>query len=1308
MSDRSDRSDRSDSQPFVHLHVHTEYSLLDGLSKIDKLVARARDLNMGALAITDHGAMHGVISFYRACKAAGIKPIIGMEGYLARQDMRVHDQSERNPYHLLLLARNTVGYKNLLRIASAAQLEGFYNRPRIDRDFLAAHAEGLICTSGCLAAEIPSMVRDGRDDEARRTIGWYQDVFGKDNFFLELQHHDIQALRELNTWLFQNRDYARTPLLATNDVHYVRYEDYEAHDTLLCIQTNARKNEAKRMRMDDPSYYLRAPDEMWELFAEVPEALHNTILVADMCDVSLDFEGYHLPVFPVPEGFDAQSYLRHLAERGLRWRYGAHADDPAIRERLDHELWVIHDMGFDSYFLIVWDLCQFARHADIWWNVRGSAAGSVTAYSLGITSIDPLENGLIFERFLNQGRISMPDIDMDFPDDRRSEMIEYAMRKYGADKVAAIITFGTLKARAAIKDVARVLDYPLPETNKLTALVPNIPSKPVTLAECLSDDPEKAVPALKDVYDSDEAVRQLLDMAMTVEGVARNAGTHAAGVIIGDKPLVEYLPLHRPIGDTKLAQVTQFTMEVCESIGLLKVDFLGLATLTIMRKACELVERYHGVRLTMDNIPYRPDPDDPEQAARVAKLFELIGNGETTGVFQLESGGMKRMLVEMKPKTFEHVVAAIALYRPGPMQFIPSYIKRMHGEEEVTYLHPLLEPILKETYSIIVYQEQIQQVAASLFGYSLSDADLMRRAVSKKKAKDLHEHKQRFIERGPEHGVPADLAEQIFDMIEYFAAYGFNKSHSADYAILTCQTAYLKAHYPEEYYTALLSVQRHNIADVALFTSDCRRFGIPVLPPDVNASDVDFSIEPTAEGRRGIRYGLSAVKNAGEKAIQHIIDARGDQPFRDITDFCRRVDLRQVGKRTLESLAMVGAFDGLADRDVILSGVDRMVKFSADHHRAKAIGQFSLFGESNTGEILPLPQVAESQRSSTRQRLKWEKELIGLYVSAHPLSMVMEKVRQLTNLQYSEVLLRDSEEWHGRPVTVAGLVTGVRMITTRNGDDMGIMTLEDVTGSLSCVLFPRTWTQYRDMVTEDALLIVRGKADASRGDTQIIVDGLTDSFDYVEAADSYLTPAPTGRERPYAPPPPDDDALLDPQEPDDLPPPPPAAVRYVDADDVGEDGLPNALFQSASPSDDSTPVPAAGPAHRTAFPPAAPPAAMRLAPPPDSFDALFGADEADDPGQADPRAALPPCRITITFRRTDDPARDQRRLNVVLRKLREYPGQDSYRIRMLYPNGRAVVLSYPGETTHYEGEVENYLAREFDPSDIQVDTPDGR
>lgn len=1099
----------TDPYPFAHLHVHTEFSLLDGLCKIDKLVKHAKSLGMKSLAITDHGVMHGVIKFYNACKENGVKPIIGMEGYLARNSMYVHDTTERKPFHMLLLAKNNVGYQNLLRIASAAQLDGFYMRPRIDKDFLAAHAEGIIATSGCLAAEIPSLISSGHEDQARKMMGTYQDIFGKENFYLELQNHEIPELFTLNKWLAQNHDYAGAGLIATNDVHYILDKDYDPHDTLLCIQTGTLKTDEKRMRMTDPSYHLRSKQEMWELFKELPSALYNTVKIEEMCEINLDVpdgkEKYHLPNFPVPPGYTSQTFLQALAYKGLQWRYGDRASDPKYTERLDYELGIINKLGFETYFLIVWDLCQFARHADIWWNVRGSGAGAVTAYALGITNIDPIQNNLIFERFLNPGRVSMPDIDMDFPDDRRSELIDYAMRKYGSDKVAAIITFGTMKARAAIKDVGRALGYDLGLVNSLTALVPQIPSRPVSLSDCLGDDPDKSVPELKQHYAHDASIQKLLDAAMTVEGLARNAGTHAAGVIISDKPLEEYIPLHRPIGDTRLSRVTQFPMEICEGIGLLKVDFLGLSTLTIMRKACDLIARYHGITYTMDTIPYRPDPDNEEQAGRVQELFRLIGNGETTGVFQLESAGMKKMIREMKPQTFEHIIAAISLYRPGPMDMIPSFIRRMHGDEPIEYLHPLLEDILQETYSTIVYQEQIQQIAAKLFGYTLGDADLMRRAVSKKKKKDLDKHKDIFIQKGPENGVSVEIATAIFDQIEFFAAYGFNKSHAADYAVLTCQTAYLKAHYPEEYYTALLSVQRDVIADVALFTSDCRRFGIPVLPPDINGSDYDFAIEvvagntrPDGSSVRGIRYGLSAIKSVGEAAIRTVVDERNQNgKFRDLADFCTRVDLRDVGKKALESLIKVGAFDSMAlNRDDMLLSLERLVRVSTNAHSINR-DQMNMFDSTDVqiDTEIKLDKASDDERTDSRTRMTWEKDLIGLPISEHPLAPLRDQIRALPNQRFTDELRQSAEDIQDKPTTLVGMVGNFRLITTKKGSEMAVVTLEDERGTCDVVMFPRTWEKYGELIEKDLLITVRGKVDAKRGDVQIIADSITQSFD---------------------------------------------------------------------------------------------------------------------------------------------------------------------------------------------------------------------
>ncbi len=766
---------------FVHLHVHTEFSMLDGLSRIPHLVQRAVELGQPALAITDHGVMHGVIDFYREARKAGIKPIIGMEGYLARRGMRDKEaQKDNKPYHLLLIARNLTGYLNLMKIATAAQLEGFYYKPRVDKEYLAQHAEGLIVTSGCAAAEIPRLLEEGREREAIEAMHWYRDVFGPENFFLELQSHSMPWLDTLNRMLIEFSKKYNIPLLATNDVHYVRPEDARYHDVLLCVQTGKTYDDPGRLRMSDESYYLKSRAEMEMLFREAPEALNNSLLVAEMCELDLDtyYKGYHLPHFPVPEGHTAETYLRHLCETGLRKRYGDRADDPEVRARLEHELNIIHQMGFDAYFLIVWDLCQYAKQRDIWWNVRGSGAGSIVAYSLGITSVDPLRYHLIFERFLNPERVSMPDIDLDFPDDRREEMIQYAVDKYGQENVAQIITFGTMGARAVIRDVGRALGIPLDEVDRIAKMVPFGPK--VKLKDSI-----ETVPELKEMWERPQGpqgqkYKELLDIALHLEGMVRHASTHAAGVVISDKPLVNYTPLHRPTREGAAGAMTQFDMKILESLGLLKVDFLGLATLTIMRRASELIEERHGERWHLGNIPL----DDPE-------TYKLLSSGEVTGVFQVESEGMRRVLRDMRPSKFEHVIALISLYRPGPMEYIPKYIARMHGKEEVTYRHPKLEPILAETYGIIVYQEQIMQIATQLAGYRPGEADMIRKAVGKKLKDKLLAHRKKFVEGCVANDIPRDVAESIFDDIEFFARYGFNKCLPGDVEVVDAATGRL-------------------------------------------------------------------------------------------------------------------------------------------------------------------------------------------------------------------------------------------------------------------------------------------------------------------------------------------------------------------------------------------------------------------------------------------------------------------------------------------------------------------------------------
>ncbi|NLF00391.1 MAG: DNA polymerase III subunit alpha, partial [Anaerolineales bacterium] len=903
---------------FVHLHVHSEYSLLDGLSSCSELADRAAELGMPALALTDHGAMYGSIQFYRACEAAGIKPIIGMETYVAPGDRRGREAQDRRASHLGLLAYNQVGYSNLMCLATIAQLEGFYYRPRVDRETLAEHAEGLIALSGCGSSEIATLIQEGQREQARDVAAWYRDVF-PGRYYLELQEHGIAELARVNAATISLARELELPLVATNDVHYARPEQAEVHDVLLCIQTGKTVNEPERMRMDGQSFYLKSADEMAALFPDVPEALSNTVRIAEACELNLSFGTYHLPPFPVPEGFDAQSYLHHLCQEGLRWRYPQATDRE--RQRLAYELDIIHRMGFDTYFLIVWDLCRFAREASIWWNVRGSGASSIVAYCLGLTNLEPLQHDLIFERFLNLGRVTMPDIDLDFPDDQRARLIEYTVQKYGHDQVAQIITFGTMGAKAAIRDVGRALDYPLSEVDQIARLVPGGPK--VKLADALQE-----VPDLQEQYKTQDHIRRLIDTALGLEGNIRHASTHAAGVVVSDVPLVTYVPLHRSTrgsGSDEISVVTQYTMEELEELGLLKIDFLGLATLTIMRRACELIRQRHSVELDLNSIP----TEDPA-------AYELLSRGDVMGVFQVEGQGMRRVLMKMQPTEFSHIMATISLFRPGPMEYIDDYIDRLHGEKPVEYRHPALEPILRETFGIIVYQEQIIRILTGIAGYTAGDADLVRRAVGKKKKEALAEHRASFVQGAKAHGgVSQEVAEGIFDDIEFFARYGFNKPHAVDYAVLTCQTAYLKVHYPVEYMTALLSVERNNTEKVGQLIAECRRMGIDVLPPSINESGFDFTIEDLGRPNPAIRFGLGAVKNVGEGPIEAIMAVRAKGPFRDLDDMCRRVDLRLVNRRALESLIKVGALEGFGARTQLLAAIDRMLGFSGDHHRAK-------------------------------------------------------------------------------------------------------------------------------------------------------------------------------------------------------------------------------------------------------------------------------------------------------------------------------------------------------------------------------------
>jgi DNA polymerase III subunit alpha len=1079
---------------FVHLHVHSEYSLLDGLSRLSDLVARTQELGMPAVALTDHGVLFGAIEFYRTAKQQGIKPIIGLETYLSARTMQDRDSKlDSRSFHQLLLAENQTGYKNLLKIASASQLEGFYYKPRIDRQFLADHSEGLIATTGCLSGIVPRALQAGQEERALSDLDWYYEVFGPDRFFFELQDHKVPELPALNRKLIELAKRYNGNIIAANDVHYIRKEDAELQDILLCIQTGSVLSDPKRMRMTDDSYYLRSPQEMQARFGHIPGAIENTVAIAERCEVDLDFHGYQLPQFEVPEGYDTHSYLRELCVKGLKSRYGVRVADPEVSQRLEYELGVIHQMGFDAYFLIVWDLCRFSLENGIWYNARGSAAGSIVAYSLGISLVDPIEQGLIFERFLNPGRVSMPDIDLDFQDDKRHLVLDYCARKYGYDHVAQIITFGTLGARAAIRDVGRVMDIPLPEVDRVAKLIPNIPGKPVSIPGALEESQE-----LKEAYQSQDYIRRMVDTAARLDGVARNAGTHACGVLVTPDDISNFVPLHRPTGgnaeDNPIRAVSQYEMQIVDYLGLLKVDFLGLSTLTVMARACEMIRERYGVELDINSIPL----DDPE-------TFELLGRGDVLGVFQVEGAGMRRNLMEMRPHTLANVIAMVALYRPGPMENIPSYIRRMHGEEEVSYLHPKLEPILSETYGITVYQEQIMYTAMNLAKYTASEADFLRKAVAKKKAKALYEQRKKFVTGAVENGIDERAANEIFDNWEAFARYGFPKGHAADYAVICVETAYLKTHYPVEYMTALMSVFKGDTNKVALYIADCRRMGIDVLPPDINASGFDFEVDDQGE-KPAIRYGMTAVKNVGEGPVRFLIDAREQGGlFSDLLDFACRVDLRQVGKRALESLIRVGALDSLAPRPSLLESVDRIVSVSTNHFRAEEVGQLSLFGAGSGIEerldlepaLNPIPE---------RTQLQWERELLGVYVSDHPLTPFMNDLTHVVTHFSGE--LEDAR--NQQAVCVAGEITLIRPYQTRSGKPMGFITLEDLQGTVELVVFPRTWQEVSPWVETGKIVLVRGKVDLERGNAKVLVDQISTelSVTQTKTSEDVLFPMP--------------------------------------------------------------------------------------------------------------------------------------------------------------------------------------------------------
>jgi len=962
---------------FVHLHCHSEYSLLDGAARVKKLVERAAELKMPAIAITDHGTMFGVMDFYRTALKAGIKPLLGCEVYVApRSRLQKEARKDDSQYHLVLLAENNTGYRNLMRLVSAGYLEGFYYKPRVDRELLEEYSEGLIALSACLAGEVPTLILSGQVEKAYAAARYYRDLFGSGNFFLELHDHGLPEQKIVNKVLVELAKAEGIPLVASNDVHYLSRSDAEVHDVLICIQTGKTVDETDRMKFDSQEFYLKTAQEMAACFPEYPEAISNSLLIAERCNVERDFTQRHLPEYNLPEGVDVDIYLRERCYDGVRKRYPLVT--PEIEERLEYELRVIQQMDYSNYFLIVWDLIEYAKREKVIVGPgRGSAAGSLVAYCLGITNIEPLQYGLLFERFLNPERISMPDIDIDFCDDKRDRIINYVCEKYGQERVAQIITFGTMAARAAVRDVGRALAIPYAEVDKIAKLIPT--ELKMTIAKALEQSKD-----LQSLY-KEEHYRHLLDTSMAVEGMPRHASTHAAGVVIAKEPLVNHVPLYKT-SDSSV--VTQFPMGMLEDLGLLKMDFLGLKTLSIIGEALENIEKRQKILVDIETIPLKD-----------SATFNLLSQGETTGVFQLESSGMRSVLRELMPNKLEDIIAVVALYRPGPMDQIPLFVQSKHGRKEIKYAHPVLEPILNETYGVIVYQEQIMEIAARMAGFSLGQADLLRRAIGKKKKEILDQQQQQFVDGCLKNGYTKDLAIEIYNLILKFASYGFNKSHAAAYALIAYQTAYLKANFPVEYMAALMTVYYGNSDKVALYIADCRRMGIEVLPPDINESETHFTV--VNENR--IRFGLAAVKNVGLGAIESIVKARREKPFISLRDFASLVDLRSCNRKVAESLIKCGAFDSLGGhRAQYLAALDDVLAHGQAVQRERENGQISMFSlmEDSVQQELLTDNLPVVEPFSDKERLSLEKEMLGLYISGHPLEPFrpfLENMPQLTN-----------------------------------------------------------------------------------------------------------------------------------------------------------------------------------------------------------------------------------------------------------------------------------------------------------------------
>jgi DNA polymerase-3 subunit alpha len=1067
--------DKLDFMQYVPLHLHTEYSLLDGATRISEVVRFAKAHDMPACAITDHGVMYGSIEFYKTAKEEGLKPIIGNEFYVVDGDIHKKDASNKDLFHLVLLAKDREGYKNLAKLTSISHVEGFYYKPRINRELLEQYKGKLICLSACLGGELPSCILRGMPDKAREIAKYYKALFGED-YYIELQDHGLDEQKKVNPELIKIAKELDIELVITNDSHYTKKEDAKWHDILLCLQTGKTKDDQGRMRFPGSEFYIKTVDELREAFNWLDEvtfnrAIENTVKIADKCNLMLEMGKSILPHYPVPSNHTTESYLDLKVREGLKDRYSEITPD--IEKRCRYELKIIEEMKFAAYFLIVWDFIAFAKSNDIPVGPgRGSAAGSLVAYALGITDIDPIRHNLLFERFLNPERVSMPDVDIDFCIDKREKVIDYVTQKYGEDKVCQIITFGTLAARASMKGVARVLDIPYSESDKMAKMIPQAPK--IKIDDALEEGMD-----LRKLYDKDPQVKELVDYAKAIEGLKFNIGTHAAGVIISRDPLSEIVPVQR---SKEEIIITGYSMGDVEKLGLLKMDFLGLRNLTIIDNTLKLIQKRKGLNIEINKIPL----DD-------TKTYEMLSKGETDGVFQLESSGMKALVKDLKPSVFEDLGALVALFRPGPLNsgMVKDFVQRKHGRAKVEYLHPDLEPILKDTYGTIVYQEQIMQIAQVLAGYTLGQADILRRAMGKKKTDEMEKQKEIFISGCKRNNVPVEVATSLFDTMTEFAAYCFNRSHSAAYAFLAYQTAYLKTRHPVEYMSALLSSVSDNQDKIQLYIAECQKMGIEILAPDVNGSNADF----TPDGKN-IRFGLASIKNVGMAIIEHIEKAREEGDFKSIYDFCTRVDMKCLNKRTLESLIKAGAFSTIEkSRKQLLENLDSLVSSAVRENESKASGQINLFASlaGDDENITSFTLTGSEEEFSDSEIQSFEKDLLGFYVTSHPLSAIKDHLPFLTTHNISGL----TELKEGAYVTICGLISSIKLITTKKNKLLKVGSLEDLTGSVDFVAYSSILEQYNSFLEPGSKVILAGKIQ-HRGDEEVTISLVVESVKFVD------------------------------------------------------------------------------------------------------------------------------------------------------------------------------------------------------------------